>query len=235
MPAGDYVVLSVKDNGCGMDNATKSRIFEPFFTTKSEGKGTGLGLATVYGVVKQSGGYIAVDSEPGQGARFEIYLPRVLGLAANEAAESPANISSLQKSKTVLIAEDEDEVRELASRFLQSAGYRVLAARDGAEALAIAKQSKKEIHALVTDVVMPQVRGPELARELKKIYPKLKVLYMSGYVENRGVDGVVFDENSFLQKPFSRETLVAKVSQVLDSEPAERPSALTVPRSVRVN
>jgi two-component system, cell cycle sensor histidine kinase and response regulator CckA len=219
MRVGQYVVLAVTDTGCGMDANTKSRIFEPFFTTKGQGKGTGLGLATVYGVVKQSGGWIWVDSEPGKGTRFEVYLPRV-----NEVEESvvPKKIApaSTHRSETVLIAEDEEAVRDLASVFLKSAGYKVLTAKDGAEALAIAERSREPIHVLVTDIVMPNMRGPELAKRLMPLHADLKVVYMSGYLEYEKSSGEFLEGGFFLQKPFSRDTLVSKVGEALKNETA---------------
>jgi len=214
---GAYVLLAVTDTGGGMDATTRARIFEPFFTTKELGKGTGLGLATVYGVVKQSGGCIWVDSEPGKGARFEVYLPRVEERAEPaRAQEIPA--APLRRATTVLLAEDEDAVRELASEFLSSAGYTVLTAKDGAEALAIAERSAEPIHLLLTDVVMPKMRGPELAKRLKARQSDLRVVYMSGYLEYNSGNGQYLEEGFFLQKPFSRNTLVSKVHEALSHE-----------------
>ena len=215
---GEYVLLSVTDIGQGMDAETKARIFEPFFTTKERGKGTGLGLATVYGIIKQSGGCVWVESEPGSGARFEVYLPRV-----NEDVEDPATAEETEttparRRKTVLVVEDEDGVRELASAFLQSAGYTVLTARDGTEALSIAERSEDPVHLLLTDVVMPKMRGPELAKRLKGLRNSLSIIYMSGYLEyNRGTEDFL-EEGFFLQKPFSRDALVHKVGEALRSK-----------------
>lgn len=211
---GEYVLLAVTDTGEGMDAETKARIFEPFFTTKEQGKGTGLGLATVYGIVKQSGGCVWVESEPTKGARFEVYLPRVAGATESSACEEIA-VTSVRRRKTVLVVEDEGGVRELASEFLESAGYTVLTAKDGTEALVIAEQSDEPIHLLLTDVVMPKMRGPELAKRLKGLRTRLKIVYMSGYLEyNKGNDDFL-EEGFFLQKPFSRETLVHKVGEAL--------------------
>lgn len=217
---GRYVVLAVTDTGCGMDATTKAHIFEPFFTTKEAGKGTGLGLATVYGVVNQNNGHISVDSEPGNGARFEIYLPE---------ADEPIEFSSPQKnavrakrrSETVLLVEDEAAVRELASQFLKSVGYTVLAAEDGAEALAIAERMHQSIDVLVTDIVLPRMRGPELAECVKLIRPDIKIVYMSGYLEYSKKAGQLLDEGSFLQKPYTRDALVGKVDEILHGVPAE--------------
>jgi signal transduction histidine kinase/ActR/RegA family two-component response regulator len=211
---GQYVLLTVTDTGHGMDAETKARIFEPFFTTKEQGKGTGLGLATVYGIVKQSGGCVWVESEPEKGARFEVYLPAVDEAPESIRSEEIATTAARQR-KTVLIAEDEEAVRELASEFIKSAGYTVLSAKDGTEALAIAEQSDEPIHLLLTDVVMPNMRGPELAKRVKGLRNTIRIVYMSGYLEyNRGNDGFL-EEGFFLQKPFSRDTLVRKVGEAL--------------------
>ena len=214
---GAYVLLAVTDTGQGMDASTRARIFEPFFTTKEQGKGTGLGLATVYGVVKQSGGCIWVDSEPGKGARFEVYLPLVEERAEfARGQEIPG--APVRRAATVLIAEDEEAVRELASEFVSSAGYTVLTAKDGMEALAIAERSDGPIHLLITDVVMPKMRGPELAKRLKALHPDLRIVYMSGYLEYNSGNGQFLEEGFFLQKPFSRNTLVCKVDEALSHE-----------------
>jgi signal transduction histidine kinase len=214
MLPGDYVRLSVEDTGHGMDANTRARIFEPFFTTKELGKGTGLGLATVYGVVKQSGGCIWVESEPGKGSRFEVYLPIVHELENALRWEEPTRAVP-HASETVLVVEDEDAVRELASEFMKSAGYYVLAARDGQEALAIAERSGEQIGALVTDVVMPNMRGPELAKRLRSVCADLKIIYMSGYLEYNGSSDEFLEDGFFLQKPFTRDSLVRKVGEAL--------------------
>jgi two-component system cell cycle sensor histidine kinase/response regulator CckA len=213
--AGDYILLSVEDSGHGMDAATKERIFEPFFTTKEMGKGTGLGLATVYGVVKQSGGCIWVESEPGKGTRFEVYLP-VIENAEGEDQQSQegAPKNGNQHSGAVLIVEDEEAVRELAAEFMKSAGYKVLTAGDGMEAVEVAKRAGP-LRALVTDIVMPNMRGPELAKLLKASRKNLKVIYMSGYLEFNKADDEFLDGSYFLQKPFSRDSLVSKVDEAL--------------------
>jgi signal transduction histidine kinase len=211
---GEYVLLAVTDTGHGMDAETKSRIFEPFFTTKEQGKGTGLGLATVYGIVKQSSGCVWVESEPEKGARFEVYLPLIDEAAESAGAEEIA-ATPVRRRKTVLIVEDEQGVRELASEFVESAGYTVLSAKDGTEALAMAEESDEPIHLLLTDVVMPKMRGPELAKRLKGLRANLRIVYMSGYLEyNRGNEDFL-EEGFFLQKPFSRDTLVHKVGEAL--------------------
>jgi signal transduction histidine kinase/CheY-like chemotaxis protein len=216
MKPGEYVRLSVEDTGHGMDAATKARIFEPFFTTKELGKGTGLGLATVYGVVKQSGGCIWVTSEPGQGARFEVYLPVVHETEA--VGQKGPEMAPTRRSETVLIVEDEEAVRELASEFVKSAGYTVITARDGQDALSIAQRSSGPIHVLVTDMVMPNMRGPELAKRLKALSPDLQIVYMSGYLEYDRGKGDTWGGGFFLQKPFSRATLIGKIEEALSHE-----------------
>src|SRR5882672_4176223 len=219
---GQYVHLVVTDTGHGMDAATMSRIFEPFFTTKESGKGTGLGLATVYGVVRQSGGFIWVESSPGNGARFEIYLPRV---TEKEEAISYERASAKSKggSETVLVVEDEDEVRSLASEFLRSAGYSVLTAKDGVEALEISERLGGAIQLLLTDVVMPKMRGTELAQELKGRFPRLRVVYMSGYLEQDPCSGEILEKAIVLQKPFSRDSLVREIGDAFEDKGFSRP------------
>jgi signal transduction histidine kinase/ActR/RegA family two-component response regulator len=216
MPPGNYVAITVTDTGLGMDAQTKARIFEPFFTTKEMGKGTGLGLATVYGVVKQSEGFIWVESERERGARFEVYLPRVANSAGIAQQESKGT-GPVRRRETILIAEDEESLRELASEFLRSAGYSVLAAENGVEALAVAKRSAQPIHLLLTDVVMPKLRGPELAERLRRLRPEIGVVYMSGYLDYDRGNGEFVDDGFFLQKPFSRDTLVRKVAEALSA------------------
>jgi signal transduction histidine kinase/ActR/RegA family two-component response regulator len=219
---GHYVLLEVEDSGKGMDAQTKTRIFEPFFTTKELGKGTGLGLSTVYGVVKQSGGYIWVESEEGKGTKFQIFLPQS-GESVPSAGSESGSSSSASGFGTILLAEDEEAVRELASEFLKASGYTVLVARDGMDALAIAETRRGLIHVLVTDVVMPRMRGTELARRVKRRYPELKIVYMSGYLEHDSQDNDYEAESEFLQKPFSRESLLRKIREAFESK--ERASA----------
>ncbi|HVH72910.1 MAG TPA: ATP-binding protein, partial [Candidatus Dormibacteraeota bacterium] len=218
---GDYVMLAVSDSGHGMDAGTKARIFEPFFTTKEPGKGTGLGLATVYGVVKQSSGYIFVDSAPGAGARFEIYLPQVPEKVEAAPVEGRA-VKVRGDRETVLLVEDEADVRTLTCDFLQAAGYQVLTAADGEEGLDIGRRFRDEIDILLTDVVMPRMRGPELATLLKRLLPELKVVYMSGYTEEFSEGARLLEGASFLQKPFSRDTLLRQVHDTLKEKPAEK-------------
>ena len=216
---GRYVLVSVTDTGHGMDAATKARIFEPFFTTKERGKGTGLGLATVYGVVKQTGGFIWVESELGVGTRFELYLP-----TTDEREEKDPNgtvdLIAITKArrKTVLIVEDEKEVRELAREFLTAAGFSVLTAEDGWEALQVAERLGRSIEAVLTDMVMPKMGGTELGVRLRCLLPHLKIVYMTGYLEQNDNGNGFVEDAFFLQKPFARETLVSKLHQALNSE-----------------
>jgi signal transduction histidine kinase/CheY-like chemotaxis protein len=221
MPAGEYVLLSVTDTGHGMDAETRARIFEPFFTTKEVGKGTGLGLATVYGIVKQSGGFIWVESTPGEGASFEIYLP-CSGKQATSAAEENKAGSFPLGSETILLVEDETAVRELASEFLKAGGYTVLEASDGAEALKIAASYRHTIHLLMTDMVMPRMGGADLAEQLWAARPELPVVFMTGYAEFPARNGEKFSgEVNVLQKPFSRSTLLEKVREAVSVAPGK--------------
>jgi PAS domain S-box-containing protein len=216
VPAGDYVMLAVSDTGCGMDASTKARIFEPFFTTKEVGKGTGLGLATVYGIVKQSGGNIWVYSEVDQGTTFKIYLPAVEGRVEKPKAE-PAISKLADGVETVLLVEDEEVVREMAMEILQECGYQVLQAKDGPEALRLAREHAGEIHLMLTDVVMPRMSGRELAEEIRPLRPDVRVLYMSGYTDDAIVHHGVLDEGTaFIGKPFSMQALARKVRETLD-------------------
>jgi PAS domain S-box-containing protein len=218
LSAGRYVMLAVRDTGHGIDAETKSRLFEPFFTTKETGKGTGLGLATVYGIVKQSGGYVLVESEPGKGAAFKIFL-HSLELGAEEVDRVvPLDEERPGGSETVLLVEDEDVVRNLVREILEGNGYTVLEARNGAEALDVGRRFAAPIHLLVTDVVMPKMSGRELAERLLAIHPETRVLYMSGYTDGAiGQQGVLDPETEFLEKPFSFDTLAQRVRKVLDA------------------
>jgi CheY-like chemotaxis protein len=217
---GAYVVLTVSDTGCGMDEHTQSHLFEPFFTTKETGKGTGLGLATVYGIVKRAEGHIAVESKPGQGSTFTIYLPRAEQQARLSAApEAPSKPAP--GKETVLVVEDDGSVRSLACKILAINRYKVLEASNGPEALRLTSDRGPEpIHLLLTDVVMPEMSGPLLADHLKHARPGLRVLYMSGYpAEALGPHGVLEPGAFFLQKPFTPVSLANKVREALDHDP----------------
>jgi two-component system cell cycle sensor histidine kinase/response regulator CckA len=218
MPAGDYVRIEVTDTGIGMSKEIQSKIFDPFFTTKPVGQGTGLGLATVYGIVKQSGGFITVDSEVGKGTRFNIYLPR-RKVEAGEAAPAeaaPSIARDVTGQDTILLVEDEEAVRSFAARALRMRGYNVLEAGGGEEALEIVKAGQAKIDLVITDVVMPNMDGPTMVRHVKELKPNLAVIFMSGYAEEAFRRN---DQNSedihFLPKPFGLKQLAAKVKEVL--------------------
>ena len=215
---GDYVMLSVFDTGTGIDSETLVHIFEPFFTTKERGKGTGLGLATVYGVVKQSGGYVWVKSVIEKGTSFEIYLPRIEEpITVIDPVITP--VETFQGAETILLVEDADALRKLTYMLLEQHGYRVLTAANGAEALLMAQQKPERINLLLTDVIMPGLNGRALAERLATIQPELKVLYMSGYTDDAIVNHGVLESGTFLlHKPFSEESLIRKVREVLDAE-----------------
>ena len=214
---GSYVMFAVADSGCGMDEATMSRLFEPFFTTKEVGKGTGLGLATVYGIVKQSGGYIRAYSEVGRGTTFKVYLPREK-MVAEPVEKEALPLYSPEGEETVLVVEDERMVRDLVREILSRQGYEMLEAGRGAEALEVSERHKGPIHLLITDVVMPGMTGPELARHLTARRPATKVLFMSGYTDDAILHhGVLEPGTEFLQKPFTAGSLAAKVRHVLDA------------------
>ncbi|MBI4791761.1 MAG: response regulator [Deltaproteobacteria bacterium] len=215
---GAYAMICVSDTGCGMDRDTMERIFEPFFTTKAKDKGTGLGLATSYGIIKQHGGNIWVYSEPGQGATFKIYLPLAAadGTLITTAAMEPDDVRG---SGTILLVEDNEQGRDLANTILRRQGYTVIAAADGREALAVMENYEGPLHLLLTDVVMPGMSGSDLSARLAVQFPGLKVLYMSGYTENViSHCGVVNAGVNFIQKPFSGQSLTVKVRQVLTGE-----------------
>src|SRR5690606_38615113 len=227
--AGPYVLLAVSDMGFGMNAETRARAFEPFFTTKAPGQGTGLGLSTVYGIVKQSGGYIWVDSELGAGTRVRIYLPRVdqmplpLFVPPTPEPEPPPAPRPRRGSETVLLVEDEDGVRELIHEWLGGHGYEMLVAADGPEALAIAEARKEPIDLLLADVVMPTMGGPALAKRMLARQPSLRVIFVSGYADEAIGDRRMLEEGaSFLQKPFTLQELLQKVREVLDEPRAEQ-------------
>ncbi len=211
---GSYLRFAVTDTGLGMDAATQSRIFEPFFTTKEQGEGTGLGLATVYGIVKQSGGDIVLQSAPGKGARFEIFFPRVDIAADTEAAQSIRQTPP--GSETILLVEDEESVRALVRQVLKRKGYNVLEAEHVSQALQICREHGGEIHLVVTDVVMPEMSGRDLATQLTALRPHMKVLYMSGYTDDATLrHGILPRGTSFLQKPFTPEVLVRAIHDII--------------------
>jgi PAS domain S-box-containing protein len=213
--AGPYVCLTVSDSGIGMDAETKARAFEPFFTTKEKGKGTGLGLSTVYGVVKQSGGYIDIYSAPGAGTTFKIYLPRVTEAIA---ADAPSGaITSFTGNETILLAEDEGSLRTLTRNTLEQCGYKVLAAKDGVDALEVSEHFDGAIDLLLTDMVMPGMSGQALAHELTRRRPDIRLAYMSGYTgQTVGSQGPIDPGSVFLLKPFTRELLTRKIREALD-------------------
>jgi hypothetical protein len=212
---GEFTMIAVSDDGHGMDAETRRHIFEPFFTTKEKGKGTGLGLATVYGIVKQTGGDIWVYSEPGQGTTFKLYFPRVFEPVSDSAGSDPS-ATRQSGGETVLVVEDEQAVRDLTVRILQQLGYTILTASSGGEALEISQTHAGHIDLLLTDVVMPQMSGRQLADHLRESRPKTKVLFLSGYTENTVVHHGVLDAGvDFLPKPFSRENLSKKLREVL--------------------
>jgi signal transduction histidine kinase len=211
--AGAYVKLSVIDDGTGMDAATQARIFEPFFTTKERGRGTGLGLSTVYGIVRQAGGLIVVTSEPGRGTRFDVHLPRT-DRRASDLAPPPVQVESLRGTETVLLVEDDDQLRHAVRSILGRSGYDVIDARSSGEALLLSEKTEREIHLLVTDVVMLHMSGPELARRLRRTRPKMGILYMSGYPEGPSLDGDV-EDGVFLEKPVVPDAFLRVVREVL--------------------
>jgi two-component system cell cycle sensor histidine kinase/response regulator CckA len=219
---GPYVMLAVTDNGCGMDVETQAHIFEPFFTTKEKGKGTGLGLATVYGIVKQSGGYVWVYSEPGRGTSFKVYLPRVWDEPTMPGRDRRIEGQRLpQGTETVLLVEDEKGVRELAREYLEMTGYTVIEAENGHTALELAGLHSGPIHLLMTDVVMPGISGRELSERVKAIRPEIRVLFMSGYTDQAVVHhGILETDAVLLQKPFTVAALAAKLRDILNLEVA---------------
>jgi CheY-like chemotaxis protein len=223
---GNFAMLAMSDIGCGMDDQTRARIFEPFFTTKGAGEGTGLGLATVYGIVKQSNGFIWVYSEPGKGTSFKIYFPLLEQneqLARMEQAEAPRS-----GTETILLAEDATSVRVAARQILERLGYTVFEAANGMEALTKAENGSR-IDLLLTDVVMPEMSGRELVDRFAKIRPNTKALFMSGYTDDAIIrHGVLRPGTAYLQKPFSPDTLAKKVREVLDSRTGPEPQSVKI-------
>jgi two-component system, cell cycle sensor histidine kinase and response regulator CckA len=228
MPAGNYVLIEVLDTGIGIPKENLARIFEPFFSTKEIGSGTGLGLSTVYGIVKQTGGFIFVDSAKGSGASFQIYLPRHEAEAATSArADIGAEggdglaVKDLTGIGTVMLVEDEDPVRIFGARALRNKGYTVLEARSGEAALELMGTTAEKIDLLITDVVMPRMDGPGLVREVRDTYPDMKVIFISGYTEDSFRQHLDSDSNiHFLPKPFSLKQLATKVKEVISGEAA---------------
>jgi len=222
-PHGHYVMMTVSDTGVGMTPEVQARIFEPFFTTKEAGRGTGLGLSTVYGIVKQSGGYMTVDSEPGRGTSFRIHLPQVEEDAAVEEALRPQTAASPLGTETIMVVEDEVTIREMLRETLEGFGYTVLEAAEVEQATLHCQRHPGPIHLLMTDVVLPGKAGPAVARRLATLCPDMKVLFMSGYTDDAIVrHGVLNGDVAFLQKPFTLVGMARKVREVLDA-PATGP------------
>jgi CheY-like chemotaxis protein len=217
MAPGEYIRLAVNDTGLGMDAETQTHIFEPFFTTKEPGKGTGLGLFTVYGIVTQNGGNMQVESTPGLGTTFTIHFPRV-DAPIQEVKSKPAPKRTSRADETILLVEDEQVVRDLVAQVLQSAGYTVLEATSGEQALQMSSAHRGPIHLLLADVVLPGLSGPEVAAQLAATRPDMRVIYMSGYAPEIIVRyGISEKHRLFLQKPFTPATLLAHVREALDA------------------
>jgi len=213
---GPYVLLAVADDGMGMDDETREHLFEPFFTTKEQGHGTGLGLATVYGIVTQSGGHIAVDSTVGDGATFRVYLPRIDEDVRSDEERRRVRVDNLQGSEVVLLVEDDGAVRAMARQALLAFGYRVLEAGDGREALRVEQDHPGQIHLLLTDVVMPRMTGRQLAERVTRLRPEVRVVYMSGYTNDAVLLRGVSPETGFVHKPFTPMALARAVRHALD-------------------
>lgn len=214
---GFYAMISVTDTGIGMDSETMAKVFEPFFTTKGESKGTGLGLATTYGIVKQSSGYISVNSEPGKGSSFKVYFPCVKGeVKEHSLEESPQQLT--QRTETILLVEDKDSIRRLVRRILENNGYTVIDASSGANALEKASSYQGTIHMLITDVIMPAMKGQEVAQQISKVRPDIKILYISGYADDTFANNEITEPGPILlSKPFTQEKLIYRVAEILDS------------------
>jgi two-component system cell cycle sensor histidine kinase/response regulator CckA len=220
VPAGDYVLIEVADTGIGIPGSNLARIFDPFFSTKELGSGTGLGLSTVYGIVKQTGGFVFVDSQPSRGAVFEIYLPRHQAtdgsMNVRPDPNEPSAVKDLTGCGTVLLVEDEDPVRKFGARALRNKGYKVIEAESGEAALEVIHSTAEKIDLLITDVVMPHLDGPGLARKVREISSDIKVIFMSGYAEDAFRQRLGSDSDiAFLSKPFSLKQLAAKVKEVI--------------------
>jgi len=211
---GRYVLLAVEDTGCGMDLKTQARIFDPFFTTKEVGKGTGLGLATVYSIVKQSRGYIWVYSEIGQGTVFKVYLPRT-DRTIRPQKQKEEELTALRGSETILLAEDSESLREMAREYLESIGYTVLDANSGTQALERARNFKGRIDLLLTDIIMPEMGGPELADRIVSLRPDIKVIFTSGYTGDAIASRGPLPALTFIQKPYRPKALARKIREVL--------------------
>jgi CheY-like chemotaxis protein len=227
LPPGDYVMLAITDTGAGMSAEVKARAFDPFFTTKRVGQGTGLGLSTCYGIVKQSGGHISVYSEPGRGTTFKIYLPQVEP-ERKPSAQTQASPHLPRGTETILLVEDDAALREMAAGLLKRLGYTVLAAANGVEALSLKNDRNiGHIDLLFTDVVMPHMSGKELADRTRVLYPQIKMLFTSAYTENAIVhQGVLEKGVALLQKPFTPSALANKLREVLDKPDASKPGAV---------
>jgi len=216
---GHYVMLAISDTGSGMDKETREHIFEPFFTTKEVGKGTGLGLSTIYGIVKQNNGFIRIYSSPGRGSTFKVYLPKVKGDATKPEEKEQTPVDDLSGSETVLIVEDDYDLRKFVQEVLHCYGYRTLNAENGEDAMRVCKEHDDQIDLMITDVVMPKMGGREAAERLQPLYSQMKVIYMSGYTDNAIVrHGVLVPGLNFIQKPFTPEALARKVREALESE-----------------
>jgi len=216
MPAGRYVMLWVGDTGDGMDAATRARVFEPYFATREPGIAIGLGLATVYSIVKQSGGYIWADSEPGDGTIFKIYLPPAEAVMIHRSTDRREDLEKKQGWETVLLVENDDAVRALAREVLRRHGYTVLEARHGVDAVRLAERHRDDIHLMITAIVMPHMNGRELAERLWTVRPNMRVLFMSGYTDHVLMHDDLPSDSSFLEKPFTPETLARKVRLMLN-------------------
>jgi signal transduction histidine kinase/ActR/RegA family two-component response regulator len=229
IPPGEYVRLSVSDTGCGMSSEVQEHMFKPFFTTKEEGKGTGLGLSTVFGIVTESGGGLDVISARGTGTRFDVYLPRVIS-EMEVSTDENVPLQSVEGHETILLVEDEEDVRILIRDELRKLGYRIVEARNGVEACLVATPHIGKLKLLLTDIVMPGMSGTELARHLRVIKPELKLLFISGYTDDVGI-GAGDPASAYLQKPFTPEALASSVRELLDVEPTNRMRVSQQPES----